>query len=223
MLTPSFNSVFIARQAISDGPMLQLSGLVGARTANAGGGGSARGGGWGGPWLPGSNHHHQPAELVCFEEAIVGIDKRTTWYVFFFRSGDHILLSRSHNSVLRRYQYGFAIPQGPIPWLAGGAEESRAFRSKDVSAAARGRLVRLAAHQLVAGLGLARPRLPDAPADEQRSDQSVQPPPQQQQRAVVLFSRTRNRLILNEGALCQALEAKFGVYCVSFFFFFCLS
>lgn len=128
---------------------------------------------------PGANAAAR-AQMVCFEEAYIGINKATTWY-----------------------QYGFDKPQGPLLPHAPG----------------KGRLVKqgadFIARQLLAGSSLHNDKGEGEGEKEQvgaepRSAGGSQSSQSQQQKHVVLFSRTRNRLLLNEQELCDVLAVRYS-------------
>jgi hypothetical protein len=122
-----------------------------------------------------------PNGIVCWEESLVGMTKDTVWY-----------------------QYGFTEPQGPLP------------QRRSVP---QGTIVRLFAEHLKENALRAQHHASAAAGKEQsqaRSNGETAPTPLSEDRHgvvsghIVLFSRTRNRLILNEADLVVRLEAKYG-------------
>eukprot|EP00158_Paraphelidium_tribonemae_P005661 Partr_v1_DN27451_c0_g1_i2_m71638 putative Glycosyltransferase len=102
-----------------------------------------------------SELHRDGDRITCFEDIYVGQTKMTTWY-----------------------QYGFAIPQGPL--------------AKDVN----GNHIRLAARFIEHRLGQ---------ADEQQLSFSNQKLPVD---TLAIFSRRQNRLMLNEDTLLAELASR---------------
>ncbi|EGD77857.1 hypothetical protein PTSG_12894 [Salpingoeca rosetta] len=90
------------------------------------------------------------------------------------------------------YDYGFEHPQGPLP-------------SKDVD----GRDLRVFARFLISKLEQLAPAA--ASSSSQVSSSSVSPPAIRPQSPIAVFSRTRNRFILNEAKLIRTLRAAFHV------------
>ena len=190
-------------EVMSNGPLLKLSELAAHAAPND----RASNGN--------QKQQQQQQGLVCFEEAYVGINKASTWY-----------------------QYGFDKPQGPVlpharrkgkfvrqasNYLGRRLAEERDASSKIAADRINtGHQARLptpfaGANNNDPGPGAAADNTPDGGANSnvnstvyegaqggrRRLQQHAHP-------HIVLFSRTRNRLLLNEHDLCSMLEATFG-------------